>query len=222
MAAKIVVLKDNQSIQEHVLDKETTVVGRQKECDIYIADPAVSAVHARILKHVDHYEIKDLSSTNGIHVQGKRVKQHTLRSQDIVTVGQHQLRFMQGEFVTEAAPKAAQEPESEVAVAAPQPDTNRTAHLVILTGRDKKQRIELTEQLTSVGVPGVQMAAVSQRRQGHYIVHVDGGKDRNRVPHVNGEPIGFNSRKLEDGDKIEVADMAMLYILSDGTVMGVT
>jgi pSer/pThr/pTyr-binding forkhead associated (FHA) protein len=238
MAAKIVVMKDNQPVQEFVLEKESTVVGRQKECDISIADPSVSGVHARILQRDGKYQIKDMSSTNGVHVKGKRIERHTLKSGDIVVVGEHQLKFVEGLFAArgalkgekKAATKAATPPPARVTpqIDEPQTDTSQAepddidAHLLILTGKNKYQRIELTEQLTSIGVPGIQMAAVSQRRQGHYIVHVDGGKEANRVPQVNGEPIGFNSRRLEHGDRIEVADIEMRYVLSDVTVIGVT
>jgi hypothetical protein len=67
--------------------------------------------------------------------------------------------------------------------------------------------------MTTIGVPGIQVAAVSRRPQGHFIIHVDGGKEKARVPLVNGEPIGFKSHKLEDKDKIEVADTKMEYRL---------
>jgi ribosome-associated protein YbcJ (S4-like RNA binding protein) len=40
---------------------------------------------------------------------------------------------------------------------------------------------------------------------------VDGGKDKDKVPMVNGEPTGFKSRKLIDGDEIEVAGIEMEY-----------
>ncbi|MBL6690132.1 MAG: hypothetical protein ISP91_07050 [Pseudomonadales bacterium] len=71
----------------------------------------------------------------------------------------------------------------------------------------------LEDSMTSIGVAGVQMAAVSKRPQGHFIIHVDGGKDRNKTPVVNGEPIGFKSKKLEVGDLIEVADLQFEYCI---------
>ena len=45
--------------------------------------------------------------------------------------------------------------------------------------------------------------------QGHFIIHVDGGKGK--VPLVNGEPTGFKARKLEHDDEIEVAGILMEY-----------
>ena len=84
--------------------------------------------------------------------------------------------------------------------------------LMVLNGADKDKLIKLDDALTTIGEAGVQVAAVSSRPQGHFIIHVDGGKDKNRTPLVNGEPTGFKSRKLENGDKIEVAGIRMEYL----------
>lgn len=50
-----------------------------------------------------------------------------------------------------------------------------------------------------------------RRPSGHFIIHVDGGEDKLHVPIINGEPIGFESRRLERGDQIEVAGIEMEY-----------
>lgn len=93
-----------------------------------------------------------------------------------------------------------------------QPVTSQTdGYLKVVVGGDPGEVVKLQESLTTVGIPGIQVAAVSKRPQGHFIIHVDGGKDRNKTPVVNGEPIGFKSRKLEVGDLIEVADLQFEY-----------
>jgi pSer/pThr/pTyr-binding forkhead associated (FHA) protein len=43
----------------------------------------------------------------------------------------------------------------------------------------------------------------------NFVIHVNGGKDKDREPLVNGEPTGFKSHKLEHEDKIQVADTQM-------------
>ncbi|MDZ7686226.1 MAG: hypothetical protein U5O39_15465 [Gammaproteobacteria bacterium] len=83
--------------------------------------------------------------------------------------------------------------------------------LKVVGGQRDGERITLEEGLTKIGQPGVQVAAVSRRPQGYFLIHVDGGNDRERVPLINGEPIGFKSRKLEPGDKVEVAGTTMSY-----------
>ncbi|MFT5211265.1 MAG: hypothetical protein ACI9CE_003004 [Flavobacterium sp.] len=71
----------------------------------------------------------------------------------------------------------------------------------------------LVSGLTAIGESGIQIAAMSKRPQGHFIIHVDGGKDKNKVPSVNGESIGFKSHKLKLGDIIEVAGNQMEYYI---------
>ena len=94
------------------------------------------------------------------------------------------------------------------------PVTNEMdGYLKYVQGGDPGQVVMLEDSMTSIGVAGVQMAAVSKRPQGHFIIHVDGGKDRDKTPVVNGEPIGFKSKKLEVGDLIEVADLQFEYCI---------
>lgn len=61
--------------------------------------------------------------------------------------------------------------------------------------------VALQQGLTTIGKPGIQVAAISKRPRGCFIIHVDGGEDRKRVPLVNGEPTGFKSRQLAHGDR---------------------
>ena len=88
----------------------------------------------------------------------------------------------------------------------------RPAKLRLLTDDGPGKELKLTKALTTVGKPGVQVAAVSRRQQGDFIVHVDGGEDNAAVPVVNGAPIGYKSRLLKHQDVIEIAGVRMEYL----------
>ena len=60
--------------QRWVLAKETLTIGRDAECDIMIPDRQVSRVHARLNKTAGGFEIEDLGSKNGTHVNGSPLK----------------------------------------------------------------------------------------------------------------------------------------------------
>ena len=162
------------------------------------------------------YIVRDLGSTNGVQVKGRRIKEHALKDQDLITIGEHQLRVL---IPDKSGPpqKASSKPESgspgrNTTEVRKVPVVNQTdGYLKYVVGGERGQVVKLEESMTSIGTPGIQMAAVSKRPQGHYIIHVDGGKDRNKTPVVNGEPIGFKSRKLEVGDLIEVANIQLEY-----------
>ena len=55
------------------LERRTITIGRNPDCDIVLNDRQVSRVHARITWHEDHYEVEDLASKNGTHLNGRDV-----------------------------------------------------------------------------------------------------------------------------------------------------
>jgi hypothetical protein len=70
------------------LDRSETVIGRDPTCDIVLAEKAASARHARIKKGAGgFFELEDLSSTNGVFVDGERVERMTLQDGDTFVVG---------------------------------------------------------------------------------------------------------------------------------------
>ena len=62
----------------HELGAHPVVLGRSKDCDIRLSDPNVSRRHAEVRPDGAGYRIVDLDSTNGIEVDGKRVKELAL------------------------------------------------------------------------------------------------------------------------------------------------
>ncbi len=63
-------------------------IGREKPCEIIIEDPHVSRVHAEIsCTSEDKITIKDLGSTNGVFVNGKKVLEVELKENDKILIG---------------------------------------------------------------------------------------------------------------------------------------
>jgi hypothetical protein len=75
------------------VDKRRVLLGRSRECDIQVEDPNVSRRHAELRQEGSSYWIVDLDSTNGIEVNGKRVKRAKLESGDSFTVGATDITF---------------------------------------------------------------------------------------------------------------------------------
>jgi len=55
------------------LEGQTLTIGRNSDCNITLDDRQVSRVHARIAWRGDHYEVEDLGSKNGTHLNGRDV-----------------------------------------------------------------------------------------------------------------------------------------------------
>ena len=87
------------------------------------------------------------------------------------------------------------------------------AKLQVLSGAFAGRELELTKALTTLGRPGVQVAAITRRAEGYYIVHVESGKDGG-FPLVNGQTIGAQARKLSDNDVVQLAGVKMGFFAS--------
>jgi hypothetical protein len=83
--------------EERELDKRRVVIGRSRECDIQLADANVSRRHAEVRQEGATFWIVDLDSTNGIEVNGRRLKRAKLEDGDRVVLGSTELTFRRGE-----------------------------------------------------------------------------------------------------------------------------
>ena len=75
------------------VDKRRVVLGRSRECDIQIEDANVSRRHAELRQEGTAFWIVDLDSTNGLEVNGRKVKRAKLDPGDTFTVGSTDLTF---------------------------------------------------------------------------------------------------------------------------------
>ena len=242
--ARLVLSLDGQVLAEYNMNKERYTIGRLPDNDIRIDNPAVSGHHSLIINILNDSFLEDLNSTNGTYVNGKLIKKHALQHGDVVTVGHHQLRFVdqqdadpeQDEFektmvITPGSKaeeqekarkveKAVEQVAAKVAAPAPKPGVSADApvalpkaKLQVLSGAFAGRELELNKALTTLGRPGVQVAAITRRAEGYFIVHVDSGKEGD-FPLVNGTPIGPQARRLRDNDVIQLAGVKMGFFES--------
>ncbi|TVQ49689.1 MAG: FHA domain-containing protein [Gammaproteobacteria bacterium] len=233
--ARLILSLEGQVLAEYNMNKERYTVGRLPDNDIRIDNPAVSGHHSLIINILNDSFLEDLNSTNGTYVNGKLIKKHALQHGDVITVGHHQLRFVdqrseeldQDEFERTMVipPSAAQVVSARnraVASGAASADAMATgqhdapvlkkAKLQVLNGTFAGRELELSKALTTLGRPGVQVAAVTRRSDGFYLVHVESGRTGD-YPLVNGEPIGQQAQRLNDNDVIQLAGVKMGFFV---------
>lgn len=68
-------------------------IGRKPGNDIVLADEKTSGVHCEIVREGDRHVLRDLGSTNGTFLDGKRVTELVLTPGDVVTVGRLRVTF---------------------------------------------------------------------------------------------------------------------------------
>jgi two-component system, cell cycle response regulator len=85
--ANFVVLTGQDIGHKYEINKAEIVIGRGEDAEIIIDDEDVSRHHAKVEARPDSFIITDLGSTNGMLVNGTRVKSHRLLDGDRVQVG---------------------------------------------------------------------------------------------------------------------------------------
>lgn len=225
------VLTLNQSVLgDFSLEKERLLIGRKPENDIQVDNLAVSGQHAAIITILNDSFLEDLDSTNGTFVNGKLVKKHALKHGDVITIGKHELKYVNDEATTDdqdfektmiirpgmASHAAAAAKAEETAPPPPAGVSSQMAagemplgKIQVLSGPGAGKELELKKALITLGRPGVQVAVITRRPQGYFITHVEG-----KHPLVNGDTIGAQAHALRDHDVVELAGVKMEFFVS--------
>jgi hypothetical protein len=67
----------------------------------------------------------------------------------------------------------------------------------------------LLKAVTTFGQPGIARVSVLHRRDGYYVARIDG----EAVPTLNGKAIGHDAVALSHNDVVELAGVAMAFLL---------
>jgi hypothetical protein len=227
---------DSQVLAEYNMNKERYTVGRLPDNDVRIDNAAVSGHHALIINILNDSFLEDLNSTNGTYVNGKLIKKHALQHGDVITCGHHQLRFIDSQADDSEADEfektmviqptaAAVERIHATRAEALRPGVNGQvptdsaiaavppkAKLQVLSGAFAGRELELIKTVTMVGRPGVQIAAITRRADGYYLVQVESANGD--FAQINGTAIGAQARRLGDNDVITLAGVKMGFFVN--------
>lgn len=227
---KMIVSIDGVVIKEVQLTKDRTSLGRRPYNDIVIDNLAVSGEHAVLQLTGNEVYLEDLNSTNGTYVNGKAVKKQLLQNNDTVEIGKYKIKFineapgatfektmiMKPGMVPPVPPKPAA-PAGGGAVAASATATAETASaelagltasIKVLSGAAAGREVPLVKVVTTIGKPGVAVAAITKRPHGFVVAHVEGSNK----PTINGAAIGPEPVTLKNGDLLELAGTQMQFV----------
>lgn len=234
--AKLVLGFNGETLNEYPLDQETLTIGRKTDNDIHIDNLAVSGKHAKILTILNDSFIEDLDSTNGTFINGEKINRHALQNGEIIAIGKHELTYINdsadadtGDFEKTLIirPDAVGMPEqdetgtnlekyigkiaSDLASAGTAGSENTgEACLKFLSGANKGKQLDLEKIITTLGKPGVQVAAITRRPTGYHLIVVDPASSPSN-PLINGVEIGKQAQPLHSGDEVEVAGIKMAF-----------
>jgi len=116
------VATDGRTTQDLPLRVGRIIIGRTPDNDLHVDSRFVSRHHCQIVTSPQGSVIEDLNSTNGIYLQGRRVRRHNLNDGDVIMLGKHELLYVDersprmrsgsGAYI-ETMPGALPEPEEE-------------------------------------------------------------------------------------------------------------
>jgi hypothetical protein len=203
--AKIILSKGDKVLREVTLCKERVTIGRRPHNDIVIDDLAVSAEHAVIVtRDVDSY-LEDLNSTNGTQVNGQPVKKHFLQDEDVIELAQYRITYTRDEGADITGHSNAVIRHSGHGLG-----PNHIARIKVLNGATAGRETPLNRAITTIGKPGIQVAAIMVRTDGYSIAHIEGVN----CPLINGKPIGTEACRLTHGDVIDLSGAHMQFLLN--------
>ena len=228
---KMIVSIDGVVIKEVQLTKDRTTLGRRPYNDIVIDNLAVSGEHAVLQMTGNEVYLEDLNSTNGTYINGKAVKKQLLANSDTIEIGKYKIKYINevagptfektmilkpGTVMPPPQPKAAAPaaggaaqgaaPEASAAQAADLGQVN--ASIKVLSGAAAGRQVPLVKVVTTIGKPGVAVAAITKRPHGFVVAHVEGSNK----PTLNGAAIGAEPVTLKNGDLLELAGTQMQFV----------
>ena len=215
---KMIVSIDGVVIKEVQLTKDRTTLGRRPYNDVVIDNLAVSGEHAVFQMTGNDVFVEDLNSTNGTYVNGKAAKKQQLHHGDSVEVGKYKIRLsgeaddgfektmaVKSSSGGSSAPVASGFPASSLSELS---EAGSGASIKVLSGAAAGREVSLTKVVTTVGKPGVAVAAITKRQAGFVVHHVEGAG----YPTLNGTAIGAEPVSLKNGDLIELSGTKMQFV----------
>ena len=218
---KMIVSIDGVVIKEVQLTKDRTSLGRRPYNDIVIDNLAVSGEHAIVQMSGAEVHVEDLNSTNGTYVNGKAIKKQLLQNSDTVEIGKYKIKYI-NEAVEAGFEKTLMIKAGSAGLAAPPfkpvaapaavsaSGALSSAAIKVMSGAAAGREVSLVKVVTTIGKPGVAVAAITKRPHGFVIAHVEGVNK----PSLNGVPIGTEAVALKNGDVIELAGTQMQFVQS--------
>ena len=109
-----------------------------------------------------------------------------------------------------AATATAARPAPAAAPAGAAADAHASASIKVLSGAAAGREVPLVKVVTTIGKPGVAVAAITKRSQGFVVAHVEGSNK----PTLNGTAIGSEPVALKNGDMLELAGTQMQFLMA--------
>ena len=194
------------------LEPGESLIGRDTVCNIQIDSLAIAPIHARITLDEQGCRLESMDQGFATLINHNIALKKELQHGDVITIGKHTLSFAEDATglaadIKKAPPLLNEEEEPVEEPEAEEKSQPKQSMLQIMNGSNFGRIIPLTRNMTRLGHAGGDCAMISRRDKGYYISYLEGPN----TPKVNKNPIGDESRLLQDGDLIELGSTEMQF-----------
>jgi type II secretory pathway predicted ATPase ExeA len=91
---RLLVMNHGKTVSERGLPLGRIIVGRASDADLHIDSPVISRHHCQVVTSDRLCVLEDLNSSNGVYIENKRVRRHNLNDGDVITLGAHQILYV--------------------------------------------------------------------------------------------------------------------------------
>ena len=228
----IVVFRNNEKTHEYEISQIKKMrIGRGGANDIIVPDAAVSGVHAEIESDGNFFYITDFQSRNGTFVNRELVISRRLNHNDVIMIGNHNLKFIYKKNEKMPSPKTTLAEGSTMHIDTPHHRSRIARSVAEFAGQDSRNNwqgmlnllrsdckpLYLDKPVVTIGKdPGCDIvvkgwfvagnaAEIKMKEDGYYLVPVSG-----RSPFVNTRSIRSEVR-LREFDMIQVGSTTMQF-----------
>ncbi len=216
---KLILTLEGKILREFTVGQNNISIGRKHGNDIQLNDLTLSGRHALISSIPDYVFIEDLGSTNGTLVNGNHIKKAALEHGDVIQIGHHQLTYL-------CEPETRYEPTMFIKAELDETQfiySNEEKQAVItglalgglrtVDGLNSRTVMELRKTYNTIGFQGKRMALITRGSEGYSITSVIGTRSRRAsdIPRINGENLGTEQRRLQEGDIINIAGFEVQF-----------
>jgi type II secretory pathway predicted ATPase ExeA len=106
VVGRLWITSEGRTIGDKELRPGRVIIGRTPENDVQIDSKYVSRHHCQLTVSFEGALLEDLNSTNGVYMNGRRVRRHVMKDGEVIHLGRHELRY-----VEERLPRAYSAPE---------------------------------------------------------------------------------------------------------------
>ena len=206
--AKFSIFFKDKPIQSTIFESGIVHIGRDETSDLIIDSLAIAPAHAAVRVGDSACIIKQLNSDFPLIINGKQLKEASLKNGDTITLGKHRIIYNSSESFAPAP--SAQGPvnealDQELSNAPSAPEAN----LQVMSGEHIGRLIPLKKNMTRLGRTGAGIIIVTRRKDGYHasMLEVD------EQIKINNISLAEETVLLKNGDVLLIENVTMQFFM---------